>query len=237
MKLLAVDTASRAASLALLDGDALVAFWGTDSGRDHAETLLDTLHRLLGEMGWSLTDLDGFAVAIGPGSFTGLRIGIATVEGLSYATGRPATGVSTLEATAYRYRHRSGCIAAFLDAQRKEIYGQLFDSDGVRLTMVGEPICEPPETFLDRVAPNRPNRDDRPVLIAGTGTVVYRKVIERFGSRLLIAEPSFFLAEAIARLGRERLLRGEAASLGGLEALYIRPSDAEKARQGGRARS
>ena len=110
MKILAVDTTSLAGSVALLEDDVLRGLVGFSTVPGHAERLLPTVDSMLAGLSLSLSDLDGFAVAVGPGSFTGLRIGISTVEGLSYSTGRPVVGISSLEATAHRYRYRPGWI-------------------------------------------------------------------------------------------------------------------------------
>ncbi len=217
--ILAVDTTSLAGSVALLEDDALRGFVGFSTVPGHAERLLPTVDSMLAGMSLSLSDLDAFAVAVGPGSFTGLRIGIATVEGLSYSTGRPVAGVSSLEATAYRYRYREGWIAAFLDARRKEVFGALFRSDGKGIESTMEPVCEAPQRFLARLP-------DEPVLIAGSGLSIYGEHISRI-EKLQPAESSFFLAEEIARIGRIRHESGKIAPLGKLEAVYIRPSDAE----------
>jgi tRNA threonylcarbamoyladenosine biosynthesis protein TsaB len=219
MKILAVDTTSLAGSVALLEDDALRGLVGFSTVPGHAERLLPTVDSMLAGLSLSLSDLDAFAVAVGPGSFTGLRIGISTVEGLSYSTGRPVVGVSSLEATAHRYRYRPGWIAAFLDARRSEVFGALFRSDGKHIEAAMDPVCEAPERFLTRLP-------EEPVLIAGSGLPIYREHISKF-KELQPAEPGFFLAEEVARIGRRRHENGEMAPLGKLEAVYIRPSDAE----------
>jgi tRNA threonylcarbamoyladenosine biosynthesis protein TsaB len=227
MKVLAVDTTSNSGSAAILDGDVLKGHVGFSRRPGYAEKLLPTVELMLEELSLTLLDLDGLAVAAGPGSFTGLRIGIATMEGLAYATGRPIVGVSSLEATAYRYRHRDGYVASFLDARRKEIFGALYRVDGRQIQLVNEPVCESPEKFIARLPAE-------PILLAGTGTLVYRERLSRqINHDLLLAEPSFFLAEDVARLGSKRLQMGDATALGKLEAIYLRASDAEIAKQPG----
>ena len=231
MRILAVDTTSAHGSVALLSGSALTGMLGFSTARpEHAERLLPSMELLLKRAGSSLDEVEAFAVASGPGSFTGLRIGIAAVEGLAYTLGRPAVAVSVLEATAYRYRHRRGRLVCFLDAYRGEIYGAVYDSDGESVRLVSEPVCESPESFLDSVLLE-------PVeLIAGSGTVSHRELLrERLPASVSVPAPSPFLAEEIARLGGERLERGEHAPLGGLDAFYIRPPEAVRNQQ--RARS
>jgi tRNA threonylcarbamoyl adenosine modification protein YeaZ len=221
MKLLAVDTTSFAGSVAMLDGDELRGLIGIHAAPGHAERLLPTIDMLLRELELSLEEVEAFAVSAGPGSFTGLRIGISTVEGLSYSRGRPVMGVSSLEATAYHFRYRTGLVASFLDARRGEIFGALYRADGKRLETVVEPVCEKPDVFLNRLPAE-------PVLIAGSGTLTYKELLED-QPYVRPADPAFFLAEEVGRIGQRHIAEGSATPLGGLEAIYLRPSDAEKA--------
>ncbi len=225
MKVLAVDTTSDSGSTAILDGDVLRAFVGFSKKPGYAQKLLPTVERMLEELSLELSDIDGFAVAAGPGSFTGLRIGIATMEGLSYATKRPVVGISSLEATAHRYRFVTGWVAPILDARRREVFGALYEANGRELKEVVAPVCESAERFLARLP-------KEPVLVAGTATLVYHELLSHESQgHLQSAASSFFLAEEVARLGSERLEKGSSAPLGSLEAIYLRPSDAEMARQ------
>jgi tRNA threonylcarbamoyladenosine biosynthesis protein TsaB len=223
MLALAVDTTSAHGSIALLDDDALRGMAGFRTAQPrHAESLLPSVDDLLAHVGAELADVDGFAVAVGPGSFTGLRIGIAAVEGLAYSLDKPAVGVSALDATAFRYRHRRGLLVAMLEAYRGEVYGATYRSDGEAIEPASEPVCMPPKEFLESIPAT-------PELIAGTATVSYRGVVDaELPERVTVAEPSFFIAEEVARLGAKHLEAGQRAPLGGLDALYIRPSEAER---------
>lgn len=222
MLVLAVDTATTSAhgSLALVDGHALRGATGFRTAQPrHAESLLPSVDYLLAQVEAKLDDVDGFAVATGPGSFTGLRIGIAAVEGLAYTLERPAVGVSTLDATAFRYRHRRGLLVAFIEAYRGQVYGASYQSDGETIEQVSDAVCMPPKAFLASLAAP-------PELVAGSATVKYRDVLDaNLPDNVTIAEPSFFIAEEIARLGARKLESGEHAPLGGLDALYLPPAE------------
>lgn len=227
MLVLALDTTSAHGSLALLDGMALRAVMGFRTAQPrHAEGLLPFVDQITTQVGATLKDIQGFAVAVGPGSFTGLRIGIAATEGLAYTLDRPVVGVSTLDATAYRYRHRRGLLVAMIEAYRSEVYGASYVSDGMSLVMASEPVCMGAGSFMESVMDSGP----APVeLVAGSGVDRYRSMIEeRVTGLTTLAEPSLFIAEEIARLGAGMLDAGERAPLGGLDALYIRSSDAER---------
>lgn len=221
MLVLAVDTATTSAhgSLALVDDHALRGATGFRTARPrHAESLLPSIDDLLAQVEAKLDDVDGFAVAVGPGSFTGLRIGIAAVEGLAYTLERPAVGVSTLEATAFRYRHRRGLLVALIEAYRGQVYGASYRSDGESIEQVSDPVCMPPMEFLASLK-------TPPDLVAGSATVRYRDILDaHLPDNVTVVEPSFFIAEEIARLGVRKLEAGERAPLGGLDALYLPPA-------------
>ena len=226
MRLLAVDTTSAHGSLAVLEGDRIRGRARFRPPPGHAERLLPELDRLLVSLGLSLGDIDAFAVAVGPGSFTGLRIGIASVEGLAFATGRPVVGISTIEATAYGYRSRGGLVAPFLDARREEVFGALFRTDGGTFSTIVPPVCEKPEDFLGRLA----SLPRETILFAGGGLELYGAVVrEVLGDLAELAEPVLDLAEQVGCIGRKRLEEGEVAPLGSLKAEYMRASDGEKA--------
>jgi tRNA threonylcarbamoyladenosine biosynthesis protein TsaB len=206
--------------VAFLDDEELLGLIGIMAAPGHAERLLPTIDILLTELELSLEAIEAFAVTAGPGSFTGLRIGISTVEGLAFSTGRPVVGVSALEAIAHHFRYRSGLVASFMDARRGEIFGALYRADGRGIEPVTEPVCEKPDAFMKRLP-------SEPVLVAGSGTRSYRRLLESH-PEVQPAEPSFFIAEDVGRIGRRLVLEGKSTPLGKLEAIYLRPSDAEK---------
>ena len=224
MRILAVDTTGAHGSVAVVEDGELEGLIGIrERTPRHAESLLPTIDQLFRLLSLRLEEIDGFAVAVGPGSFTGLRIGIATVEGLSFATGKPAAGVSTLEATAFRYRHVEGLIVALVEAYRGEIYGAGYRAHGGVLRLEIEPSCTSASRFL-RSLP------DPPSLVAGTGLLRHRAEVETHAAGAFLADPSFFIGEEVARLGSAKLEAGNAAPLGGLAPLYIRPAEAERNR-------
>ncbi len=159
MRLLAIDTAWEACSVAVADGVQLVVRSAT-VGRGHAEILMGQIESAMAEAGLAFADLDRIAVTAGPGSFTGLRIGIAAARGIALVTGKPAIGIGVLAAHAEEARHLAGRVSvlAVLAAGRGELYGQRFAADGAPL---GEPSAASPEVFAAGL--------DRGVLVAGSG--------------------------------------------------------------------
>ena len=132
MKILALDTSSKTASAAAWDGE-LRAEFTVQNGLTHSETILPMVQRVIETAGWKPADLTGIAVAVGPGSFTGVRIGVATVKGLAFPKGLPCAPVSTLESLAENLSGTEGIVCALMDARRNQFYYALFEN-GVRLT-------------------------------------------------------------------------------------------------------
>jgi len=159
MRLLAIDTAWEACSVAVIDGPRLVVR-SDDIGRGHAEILMGQIESAMAEAGLAFADLDRMAVAVGPGSFTGLRIGIAAARGIALVTGKPAIGIGVLAAHAEEARTIAGPapVLAVLAAGRGELYGQSFAPDG---TPLDQPRAASPEVFAAGL--------DRGVVLVGSG--------------------------------------------------------------------
>ncbi len=224
MRVLAVDTTGAHGSVALVDDGELEGLFGVrERTPRHAEVLLPTIDRLLRSLSLKLEEIDGFAVAVGPGSFTGLRIGIAAVEGLSFATSKPAAGVSALEATAFRFRYLDGLIVSLIEAYRGEIYGAAYRARAGVLHLEVEPSCMSASRFLDLLP-------EAPALVAGTGLLRHREAVDIHAPGAILADRSFFIGEEVARVGEAKLEAGDPAPLGSLAPLYIRPTEAERNR-------
>src|SRR5262245_28797949 len=122
MRLLALESATLAGGAALLDGDVIVGEHRSNIALTHSERLMVAVDRLLQDCGWSMSDLDGLAVSVGPGSFTGLRVGIATVKGLALAMSLPVAPVPTLDALASALPFADVPVCPVLDARKGEVY-------------------------------------------------------------------------------------------------------------------
>jgi tRNA threonylcarbamoyladenosine biosynthesis protein TsaB len=236
MLVLALDTTTRAGSVALgRDGDVVEAFVG-DHLRPHAERLPLDIIRLLHRHGVTPSDVDVFAVAIGPGSFTGLRIGIAAIQGLAFASSRPVVGVSALEALAYAVLGGGPAwplprVGVWMDAQRDEVFSAVYErveSDGpAHLRTVDEPaVGEPGGIALRWHALAAGSWFP----VAGDGAVRYRKVLEGVaGPAVRVIDPPP-LAPSIAALAEARARVGETIPPHAIRPLYVRRPDAELAR-------
>ena len=223
MKLLAVDTSTHTEGVAALDGDTVRAVIHTTGPKTHAKRLMTTVDTVLKLADMTLDDFDGFAVTTGPGSFTGLRIGISAVKGFAVATAKPVAGVSTLEALARQFPGFPGKICPVLDARKGQIYSALyrFGEKGDR-RVLKSPCVVDPETWLQAVDP--------PCLFVGDGLLVYRDlVVEKLGDAAQFAPPCLNSLNAcvIGQMGMKEIALGNAVDVNRLSPQYIRKSDAE----------
>jgi tRNA threonylcarbamoyladenosine biosynthesis protein TsaB len=231
MRVMALDTTSRGGSVALVDDGRLVDERAGDASRTHGERLPGELAALGVE--WSSVDV--FAVAAGPGSFTGLRIGIATIQGLALVSKRPAAGVSALEALAQlasRDLAEGDTIAAWIDAQRGEVFSALY--------RVGPASLFTPERLVELEAPavaaplatmSAWSRHDlRSTTFAGDGAARYAPTLEADGAMVRMARPAL-LAGAVGCMASVCVERGLVTAPDAVQPLYIRRPDAEIHRQ------
>ncbi len=224
--LLALDTATSCSSVALTCGDVhdgeLVASLNLNSKLTHSRRLLTGIDWLLGENRVAISDIDGLAVGLGPGSFTGLRIGMATVKGLATAMDKPLLGVSTLDALALCcLGDKPLCV--LLDARKKEVYRRWYqpDAKGVYRCQ-GSIQALSPEELASEVC--------EPVLIMGDGLFSYGKIFKKISGNFVTTAPlplNYPSAAAVGFLCCEQLSKGDFMDLESAVPLYIRASDAE----------
>ena len=222
MKVLAVDTATTSCSVAITDGDKLLSEMTLVSGETHSRHLATLIDTLVRTAGLSLESIEAFAVSRGPGSFTGLRIGISTVKGLAVAGNRPMAGVSTLAALAWQVGPTDRLICPMIDARRQQVYAGLYrwDPEGP-VPVAGEQVAEP-ESFPEAIK--------QACIFIGSGAVAYRnRILEAAGQRALFVPAGLnaIRAAAVAMLGARRLSAGESDDVERFVPTYLRKSDAE----------
>jgi tRNA threonylcarbamoyladenosine biosynthesis protein TsaB len=224
MLILAVDTTTPAGSVALLRDGALLAEFNAESGLTHSERLLASVESVLSAAKRALPDIDGFAVAAGPGSFTGIRIGLSTVKSFCFASGKPGVPVSTLEALAVKAAGAGGrLLCPMLDAKKGEVYAALFEAREDAVVEVEPQGAYDPDAFLKRL----PAR--RVVHLLGNGALLYReKVAARLGGRGVILARSPFIGFEVGRIGGAALAAGKGVAGAGLQPFYFRKSQAEE---------
>lgn len=220
--LLAVDTATSACSVALADRSGTVAELNFFHGQTHSKYLAVMVAELLDLAGIGIDAVDAFAVDAGPGTFTGLRIGLATVKGLAAGTQKPAVGVSSLDALAAQAGLPPGQICCMLDARRGEVYTARYAAvDGTLARLTEQVAVDPRRAVVDR---------NVNCLYIGSGAVAYRDVIaETAGDKAWFVDgaANHLRASTVARLGLQRLGAGAAGNHADLFPDYIRRSDAE----------
>ena len=241
MRTLGIDTATSTASAAIVEDGVLVAEKilppgapanGSAAGRfksNHAEVLLPLIASVLREAAVSLSELSCLAVTIGPGSFTGLRIGLSTVKGLAYGWQIPLVGISTLLANAARVTDYDGLICPFLDARKKEVYASLFSRSGDSLTRLTEDAVLDVKEVVDLV-----RKHDAPCLFIGDGTATYEKLLkESLGNGIHFRGENTIpsIGATVARLGEERCRSSDHDVLLSLAPVYLRSSEAEVKRK------
>jgi len=218
--ILSVETATLSGSVALSRGEVILAAFAGDSGVSHSNTLLNDIDKLLNEAHVALSEIDLFAIATGPGSFTGLRIGIATVKALAATLDRPCAGIPTLQAVALA-AGESAYSVALLPAGRGEVFAQLFSvtKDGF-VTALDQATHISPQRLIEKYG------SLESVLWCGDGAIANRALIER-DSRGRIAPEIPVLAKQIASLALTRFREEHLEKPDALQAIYVRPSDAE----------
>ena len=221
-RLLLINTATPAGSIALSAGEQVLAELLLNLASPHSDRLLTGIDRLLGDTGTSLAQIDAIGVVHGPGSFTGLRVGIATAKGLSLASGKPLVGISSLQALACQVPASSLPVCVLLDARKKEVYAGVYRwYEGAPQLQGREQVLDP-EKLLDDLGEE--------TLFVGDGALLYRTlIVRRLGVRAhFVPWPGNLLRISFAApLVQQALVAGEGCSAAALKALYIRRSEAE----------
>ncbi|MCE5196108.1 MAG: tRNA (adenosine(37)-N6)-threonylcarbamoyltransferase complex dimerization subunit type 1 TsaB [Negativicutes bacterium] len=225
MLLIAIDAATRYSGLALLQDETVLAECIISSGKTHSQRLLPALDFLLREAGYAITQIEAIVVTEGPGSFTGLRIGMSTAKGLAQGLNCPLVGVSTLEAWAAGFAGGNGLILPLLDARRGEFYTALYRRRDQQLETLIEP-CQRKLTELAAMIQPYPEL----VWPIGDAMETYREaVLQVLGDRSRLAPDCQRLPRPamLGTLGYHKLQKGQNTSLFALRLQYLRQSEAE----------
>lgn len=227
MLLLAFETSAKAGSVALTDGDRLLGEFYTNTGLTHSQTLLPMAEALLKNCGYTPGDVEAVAVAAGPGSFTGIRIGVAAAKGFAWGKTLPCYGVSTLEAMALQTGLENGILCAAMDARRQQVYNALFRMEKGCLTRLTEDRAIALEDLSQELASY-----EEPIYLVGDGSVLTYETLK--GTLpMLIPPPEHRMhqrAAGVALAALRAAARGEAADPSVLQPNYLRLSQAERER-------
>lgn len=231
MRILALETSAKAVSAAITEDGRLLAAGYQDTGLTHSRTLMPVVEHLLRNTGLTLREMDAVAAAAGPGSFTGIRIGISAAKGLAFSAEKPAVGVSTLAAMARNVSFAGGLIVCAMDARRNQIYNALFEGPP------GE--TEPPRRLtpdravgLEELAEELRN-DPRPKTVVGDGGALCAAFLQEYGVACRLAPPHLVMqCAASVALEAERLAaEGGLVSAQDLTPVYLRPPQAVRLRE------
>lgn len=222
MRILAMDTASQTCSVAVIEGLSILAEINERSGETHSRHLMKIVDHVLDLSRCSIHNLDGFAVTRGPGSFTGLRIGISTVKGLSFASGKPIVGISALDALAFQFAYPSMRIAVWLDARKNEVYCSRYRYEKESLKKIDEDRVLTPEQALDAII--------EPCLFIGDGASKYHDTIHKTVGHLAVfgrPDQNAIRASAVGLLSVRMFEADQVENLDTFAPYYIRKPDAK----------
>jgi tRNA threonylcarbamoyladenosine biosynthesis protein TsaB len=224
MLVLGIETSTSHASVAIGSATELVASYQLGRGKNQDQIMVPAIEALLADAGLSYRQIGGVAVGLGPGLFTGLRVGVATAKALAQTLSLPIVGFSSLDALAYRVRYTKRTICACIDARRKEVFWAFYRAVPGGVQRMTEFRCAPPEHCVNEIVAR-----GEPVLAVGNGPLVYRHAFEALEEDVELAGISddFPSAVPLTELAVRRLEREDSDRLADIRPLYIRKSDAE----------
>ncbi|MBE6910621.1 MAG: tRNA (adenosine(37)-N6)-threonylcarbamoyltransferase complex dimerization subunit type 1 TsaB [Ruminococcaceae bacterium] len=230
MRILALETSAKSVSAAVAEDGAILAYSFQNTGLTHSRTLLPMVDRMLENAELPLPSVDAFAVAAGPGSFTGLRIGVSALKGLAWAADKPCAGVSTLLAMAHNYRRIAPddtLLVCAMDARRSQVYNALFTLRGGELVR----LCDDRAVGLDELAGDLRN-DPRQKIVLGDGAGLAHGYLTQNGVACALAPETLRWQNAagVALAAQQAFARGEAVTAQELAISYLRVSQAERER-------
>ena len=235
MLILALDSTALVGSVALCENNHLLAECTLNTGNTHSETLLPTVDFVLKSCGVTVDDIDLFACTVGPGSFTGVRIGAATIKGMAFGKGKPCVGVSTLEALATNARAFEGIICPCMNARREQVYNALFESKGGKLTRLCEDRALAIEDLLREL---EGHASEHKIYLVGDGAELVIDYDE-FGEQFPVLDDKLILlgerlrnqsGYSVACVAWDMYRNGISCTDAELAPVYLRPSQAERVR-------
>ena len=227
MKILALETSAVAASVAICEDEALIAQSFQRTGLTHSATLMPMLETMLKNSGMTLKEIDVIAVAAGPGSFTGLRIGVSAAKGLAWSLDKPCAGVSTLEAMAWQMTGMNGVVCAAMDARRQQVYNALFDLQDRKPVRITQDRAISLEELGDELA-----KIEKTQILVGDGAHLCYNAFQSKGYPVQMppAHLQFQSAWGVARCALEQARADQLTDAAGLLPKYHRLSQAERER-------
>lgn len=227
MKTLAVDTSSNVATVAIMNEDRLICEYILNHKTTHSQTLMPLIKEVLESCELTVRDIDFFSVALGPGSFTGLRIGVATVKTMAHSMNKPVVGVSTLDALASGIPYFDGIVCPILDAKRNQVYTALYNWENGSIERISEYMALSIDELIEIL-----KQKNKSVVFLGDGTFAFRNILIGALGDLAHFSPKHCLmqrASLVAELALKRFDEGQRDDYMTLAPFYLRKSQAERA--------
>lgn len=228
MKILAFDSTAKVASVAVSENEKILAQYSIDNGLTQSELLLPMAEDILKSLGIGFNDIDAYAVSVGPGSFTGVRIGVSLVKGLAFGRNIPCIEVSTIEALAENLCGIDGILFPCMDARRSQVYNAAFDSSKEGITR----LCEDRAISIEELATEITEIKDRNVYLCGDGYGVAKSFLEK--KEISVKETPTLLinenAASVAKVAYRKYLAGEYKNDMEISPTYLRLPQAERER-------
>lgn len=219
MYFLAIDTATNSGGVALSRNSEVLGVVMMKTPMKYSDRVISNIDFLLDQLGVGIDKVDCFVTAHGPGSFTGLRIGLATVKGLAQPLDKPVIGLSTLECLAYRFRHADSVISPLVDARRQQVYSGLYEINDTQVEYLRQETVGTPPDWLKTIT--------EPCTFVGDGAEMYYQTIKAILPEHRVIRSDNVILTELCELAYRRFIKGEVLPAADLKANYIRPSDAE----------
>ena len=221
MKILGIDTSSKYLSIALSEDDSIIAEHSFLLDRKHSSLLIPKISQMLEENNISLSNIDAFIVGLGPGSFTGLRIGVSTVKGFGIATGKPCIGVPSLDALALNVDEKKSIIVPVIDAKRENLYSAVYERKNNRIIKKTNHLLLGVNELMKKVK--------KEAVFLGDGIELYKNKIAQLNKRAVFLEDKYWYPKAsnLIRLGIAKIKKYKRKDLSKLNPIYLYPKDCQ----------
>ena len=226
IRILALDSTAEVSSVCVCEGDKLICEITVNTGNTHSQTLLPAVEQTLKMAEMTVNDIDVFACSTGPGSFTGVRIGVATIKGIAYGKGKPCVSVSTLEALAYNLIGNEGIVCPVMNARRSQVYNALFECEGGNLKR----LCDDRALAISELDEELAGKTE-PIYLSGDGYEITEKGFKNTKISYVPERQRYQSAYSVAQIALQRYESGEYVDDAALVPIYLRPSQAERERQ------
>ena len=219
MKILAVDTSSEICSVAILENDNVIVENSLNDGKTHSENLMTIMENTLEENKIKLSDIDLIACSVGPGSFTGIRIGVSSIKAIAEVLDVPVAAVTSLEALAKNVELKDVTIVSLIDAKNDQVYAGIFDDE---YNKKEEYIADSIYTVIERVK----GYDN--VIFVGNAAVKYKELLDSNFENVVVAENNLQSASSVGRIGYKKHKEKDLTSADTIMPMYLRKSQAER---------